>query len=882
MNGIELLAEYRVARAESAFNELIRRYTNLVYSVAKRRVNDATLAQEVTQIVFIRLAKTPPSLGTEPQLLAWLHRTTVHVSVDLWRAETRRHAREQSAVAMQTHSSEDTAWTEMKPALDAALDGLNEPDRQAILLRFFEQKSMAELGAALGISEDAAKMRVSRALERLRNQLSTLGVPTGGTALLGSLMLSRSVEAAPNGLIDTLLAAKLPMSVGAAGGLASLLLSGAKAKLLASIAAALLCGGFAWWGIRGMNPATGPSPHARQIAPASQSEASNNQVTAKAGNSTNDLESIRDPDPLKLLQGVAKARQRIRSGIIEYDSVARVNIKLPGHTNRMQLKVQFEEGRRWFDTLGQEYRYITPVPSNPEAEAIIKRADQLPREQAIREGLLAAFPSHHVYYYDGEVVTDYWETDSPHPTTTIRKSDNAGVACFDPRCLGFIFSLHSDWPLEKAWGYDQSSVLRLAGKEMVEGKECWHIQDLTISDFKRDFWLETKNPERLLKYEANGEVITSCYSEKNAHDPLPVEVHHVSLSRGAVQIETHLTRRTSKFNVPIDPACWTLEGLHMKVGTDVSDDRVMQIIGYWNGASLSKEPNPKPVSATANRADMMALLNNNPAAPEALDAAEWIMLNTPDGAEVQKAAEVILQEHIENPDLVHLAPELERLRHSSSTNLLRAMMDKNPNPAVHGNACLALANLYKEAADYGQNKPATAEAEKLYQQVIAQFSQVKQRGYSLAALAKSQLKEVNQLFIGKKAPEIEGMDLNDRPMKLSDYRGKVVVLVFWSAPSFTQYEAQELRQLAEQMHGKPFALLGIQVSDDYEKALEKAAQFEITWPSFQDGRNGPIGELYNVNSWLTFFVLDRQGVIRSRGLHHRESIASAVEKLLQE
>ncbi len=84
------------------------------------------------------------------------------------------------------------------------------------------------------------------------------------------------------------------------------------------------------------------------------------------------------------------------------------------------------------------------------------------------------------------------------------------------------------------------------------------------------------------------------------------------------------------------------------------------------------------------------------------------------------------------------------------------------------------------------------------------------------------------------------------------------------------------------MHGKPFALLGVQVSDDYDKALEKAAQFEITWPSFQDGRNGPIGELYHVNSWLTFFVLDRQGIIRSRGLHHRESIAAAVEKLLQE
>jgi RNA polymerase sigma factor (sigma-70 family) len=100
MNGTDLLAEFRATRAEAAFSELVRRHTNLVYSIAKRRVVDVTLAQEVTQIVFIRLAKAPPKLDLEAQLLAWLHRTTVHVSIDLWRSETRRRAREQHAVAM--------------------------------------------------------------------------------------------------------------------------------------------------------------------------------------------------------------------------------------------------------------------------------------------------------------------------------------------------------------------------------------------------------------------------------------------------------------------------------------------------------------------------------------------------------------------------------------------------------------------------------------------------------------------------------------------------------------------------------------------------------------------------------------------------------------
>ncbi len=153
MNGTELLAEFRKTRAEAAFGELVRRYTNLVYSVAKRRLVNDPLAQEATQTVFIKLAKAVPPLRTEGELLAWLHRTTVHASIDLWRSEARRHAREQHAVTMQPAATETSPWSEIAPVLDDALTELNEVERQVILLRFFEQKSMRELGQAFGIGE---------------------------------------------------------------------------------------------------------------------------------------------------------------------------------------------------------------------------------------------------------------------------------------------------------------------------------------------------------------------------------------------------------------------------------------------------------------------------------------------------------------------------------------------------------------------------------------------------------------------------------------------------------------------------------------------------------------------------------------------------------
>src|SRR5689334_4231774 len=176
MNGTELLAEFRERRSEDAFRELVRRYTNLVFAAAKRRVSNASLAGEITQIVFIRLAKAAPKIRTDAELAAWLHRTTVHASIDLWRSENRRRTREQHAVAMQTDPNETVPWNDLAPVLDDAVNDLNDADRQAVVLRFFDDKSMRDVGATLGVSEDAAKMRVSRALERLRNLLTARGV----------------------------------------------------------------------------------------------------------------------------------------------------------------------------------------------------------------------------------------------------------------------------------------------------------------------------------------------------------------------------------------------------------------------------------------------------------------------------------------------------------------------------------------------------------------------------------------------------------------------------------------------------------------------------------------------------------------------------------
>jgi RNA polymerase sigma factor (sigma-70 family) len=235
MNGTDLLTAYRSNRSEGAFTELVRRYTNLVYSVAQRRLANGPLAEEVTQSVFLHLAQAAPKVSSEAALVAWLHRTTVHVAIDVWRSETRRRTREQTVAAMETTPFEDARlWSEMAPKLDEALDALSEEDREAVLLRYFGQKRMREVGQALGVSEDAAKMRVSRAVDRLRGLLALRGVTCTAVALAG-LMSERSIEAAPTHLLPRLVALKSTASTSGTG--TAMLVS--NAKLAVGLAALL-------------------------------------------------------------------------------------------------------------------------------------------------------------------------------------------------------------------------------------------------------------------------------------------------------------------------------------------------------------------------------------------------------------------------------------------------------------------------------------------------------------------------------------------------------------------------------------------------------------------------------------------------------------------
>jgi RNA polymerase sigma factor (sigma-70 family) len=208
MTDRELLDQLRRDRSEAAFTELVRRHIDLVHSAALRQLGDADAARDLTQQVFIELARQAGRLRPEIILTGWLYRTTRHLCLETLRRDRRRREREHTAAAQLMNDATANPWEQVAPALEPAMDELGETDRQAILLRYFENRSLREVGTALGLGEDAAQKRVSRALDRLREIFSQRGVSLSATVLAGSLSAG-AVQAAPAGLAVTISTAAL-------------------------------------------------------------------------------------------------------------------------------------------------------------------------------------------------------------------------------------------------------------------------------------------------------------------------------------------------------------------------------------------------------------------------------------------------------------------------------------------------------------------------------------------------------------------------------------------------------------------------------------------------------------------------------------------------
>jgi RNA polymerase sigma factor (sigma-70 family) len=234
----ELLNRFTRERSHEALGAIVRRHIDLVYSAALRRVRDPHLAEDVTQAVFLMLWQRPQSLRRGTHLIGWLYQSTKYAAANALRMRRRRKAHEAAAGALpRSEQRMDSLWKDVEPLLDEALDRLGRGDRELILLRYFRGHSVREVAQTIGIAENTAAKRISRAIERLRGLLAERGVGAEASALTAALS-SHAIHSTPAALLHSVTtygaaSAALP-AAGIAKG-AFIMIATQKAKLIVAV-----------------------------------------------------------------------------------------------------------------------------------------------------------------------------------------------------------------------------------------------------------------------------------------------------------------------------------------------------------------------------------------------------------------------------------------------------------------------------------------------------------------------------------------------------------------------------------------------------------------------------------------------------------------------
>jgi RNA polymerase sigma factor (sigma-70 family) len=277
MEDRELLRAYLDRQSEQAFAELVARHINLVYSTALRHVREPETARDVAQTVFIHLARKGHAIRAGDALAGWLYRVTCYTAVSAVRAERRWRHRESQAVNPAEVQDTNRAWDALAPLLDEGMERLNRTEQDALVLRFFEGRTLRETGSALAMTEAAVQKRVSRALEKLRSHFARRGFSVSA-GVIAATLTAHSTQAAPVGLAATLAGASISgtASVGLPWFFNSIQLMTAT-KLKLSVAALCLVAAVSTPIIL-QRTSSPPTPNASTPAPSAASSATTGQA----------------------------------------------------------------------------------------------------------------------------------------------------------------------------------------------------------------------------------------------------------------------------------------------------------------------------------------------------------------------------------------------------------------------------------------------------------------------------------------------------------------------------------------------------------------------------------------------------------------------------
>jgi peroxiredoxin len=603
------------------------------------------------------------------------------------------------------------------------------------------------------------------------------------------------------------------------------------------------------------------------------------------------------PDPVQLLRNVEQARLGVASGKLEI-AVTSTPPGSPKHgTDRSTLKIVFDGGNRRFETTLRELSIDGSGPDGGEARR--KKLEEMgdDREAFVRLGLGQWQENYYCTAYDGSRLLQYMTGGGGTGTTIDDPKRGSLRYAFDPKTLGLDTSHDLRGTVASVLAYQNAIAVTLIQPEQASDAKTWHVRVVTRWNEDRDFWIDRECPTHVVRFERNApggkqrEVAVSHYSDCRADNPLPRLVEIERFGNGKLWRRVMFEIHQAHYNIPTDPRSWTLAGLNMAIGTAVSDDRILRRIGYWDGSGLSEKfpkdaPASRPIAVPPYAGKLLALAEKDPKSPLALDAAVWIIVNTPEGPDVKKAADILIREHIQNKDLGPLCQRLEDQPSETGLRILHAILERNPHRLPRAYASYALGLYSKQKLDAFDLSDAERlslrhQATELFERVASEDADVVDqcRG-KLGPRAKRQLDELRRLQVGMVAPDIKGRDADGKPFQLSDYRGKVVLLTFsagWCGPCVLMYPQK--RELVKRYSGKPFAVLDVNADEELETLRKSVTKGTITWRCYWDGRNGHIAQSWNVTSWPAIYLIDRQGVIRAKHIRGQE-LNQAIEHLM--
>jgi RNA polymerase sigma-70 factor (ECF subfamily) len=828
-----LLSQFVAGKDESAFTALMERHGPMVLGVCRRALQNAHDAEDASQATFLVLARRATRIRKTTSLGSWLHGVAARVSANLRREQSRRSRRERNKPpAASGGPADEVSWREVQAALDEELLRLPESLRATLVHCYLEGRTRDEAAQALGISVGCLHGRLERARKRLCDRLTRRGLVLSTTLLATAL----AEDAARAGLSPTLTLATVRAATPFASGQepAANLVAARVIELTREVISSMVLSKrsvvtiaaiLAGVFLAGATFAT--------LGPAQDAKAPE-KSQAKDGAAADDA---------RALQGVWQAvwiesdGQKADSDEVgDFRMTFKGNELTIGHadgngrTRKSTFKLDPTKSPKEIDILsldGQEKDQTTPgiyALDKSRLRICMPRAvGPRPKDFTTRQG-------------DGKLVLVLERVD---PKAPARRPGDAAFREFRDIVRASEVAREGYWDgYAKAKTPEQRRQLEVAKRAKLDVMA------------ERCLKLATSNPDR------------------------PVALYALWLAAG---------------NAPDAKAGKNALAL-LKDGrvSRADPEEVFKAINMAGPYSAEL-----PAMAPAVFECVKHRLDHRRAAR----LLTWVCSSyyRQNSKEIPppfaEAAELIVTRFADSPDIYNLC-ECLGARYGSPApwakdyeKALRTILEKNRHRLVRVTAQLSLASIVKSAGESRQE-----EAVKLFEQVIKDFDgtdlSIASVEKECVRLARAELDEMAFRAVGKMAPEIEGVDLEGRPMKLSEYRGKVVLLSFWATTCFPCMKLiPHERELAARLDGKPFVLVGVNEDVDAD-AVKKAVQtHKITWRSFRNKRakDAFITEDWKILGIPTLYLIDRTGIIRQRwiGAPPPEELNRAVDLLVE-